>query len=134
MSGILQRYRGISSQEYWRNADEMRILLTKALMRESIVPLRWRYVFTFPIIGLLRTLMADIEEADRQARCSKERLALQDKCKRDCEDILRELQYLISVLKADSIKKGIPLEYGILKSAEMLEREIELIELWKDRV
>ena len=61
---VLKNKRGESQMEFYHTATLARAELTKFVMNDSIVPKRWRPVFTFPIIEKVIALIDNITAAN----------------------------------------------------------------------
>ena len=57
MSNVLKRNRQISQIEYLNSAINIRTEITKMVMREQVIPKRYRYVYSIPIIDKCRELV-----------------------------------------------------------------------------
>ena len=99
MSNVLKRKRAVSDAEFIHNAQNIRTELTRLVMNEKVIPKRYRYVYSVPIIDLCREL---IKNAVTYYNCNgeddktfflynrkKEALYNMRDC---CDNILSELQ------------------------------------------
>lgn len=135
MSSVLARKRGISDMEFYRSAKELRSILTRAVMNENIVPKRWRPVFTFPLIELLRQLIHHIRAANKvypyKPVLVDERKRLQSLAIVDCDYIDDELQYLLETLYMGKIDADQPMPADIEKAGDLLDRTESLLQSWR---
>lgn len=135
MSNVLARKRGISEMEFYNNAREIRAELTRLLMNEKIVPKRWRPVFTYPTIDLIKQLFSCMVQANGiypyKPEQVEERKRLQQYCIGYCEDIFDQLQYMIETLNYQEINTENQLHKRIEYVCNLLEREEILLAGWK---
>lgn len=135
MSSVLKRNRGISEMEFYRTALELRHTLTKALMNENIVPKRWRPIFTFPIIALLKDLFGHMIAANNIYAYKPEQLAerrrMQQYAIDDCERIDDQLQYLLETLYYGKIDADHPMPAEIEKAGDLIDRTEDLLKAWR---
>ena len=57
MSNVLRRNRSVSDAEFIHTAQNIRAEVTRLVMNEKVIPKRYRYVYSIPIIDLCRELM-----------------------------------------------------------------------------
>ena len=69
MSNVLRRNRAISEMEYIHTAIAIRNEVTRLVMNEKIIPKRYRYVYSIPMIDICRKL---IENANTYCNCAGE--------------------------------------------------------------
>ena len=135
MSDVLARKRGISSMEFYKCAVELRDTLTKALMSESIVPKRWRPIFTFPTIDLLKDLFGHLIAANNTFPNSPERVASRKQMQRyalnDLERIDDQLQYLLTTLYYGKIDADHNMPALLEKAGDLSDRTDMLIKAWR---
>lgn len=135
MSSVLARKRGISTMEFYKSAVALRDTLTKALMNESIVPKRWRPVFTFPIIDLLKDLFGHLIAANNIYPNSPERVAARKQMQRfaldDLERIDDQLQYLLSTLYYGKIDADHNMPAQLEAAGDLIDHTDMLIKSWR---
>lgn len=127
MSNVLARNRSVSELEFYKNAVEIRAILTRYFMNEKHIPKRWRPVFTFPGIELIITLMNEIIAAYNtypyKAADLRRRRLHQTQAIIACEQIVQHLQWIIEVLEPDINSFAIVME--------LIDKEIELLKDWR---
>lgn len=65
MSNVLERFRSTSEMEFYQNAVKIRHEVSHFLMNEKNVPKRWRSVYAYPTIGMVRDMIHQIKRANR---------------------------------------------------------------------
>lgn len=99
MSNVLRRNRATSVVEYINNANNIRSEVTRLVMNEKVIPKRYRYVYSIPMIDICRDLvknantyyncMGEDNESSFLYNRKKEALYNMLDC---CNNILAELQ------------------------------------------
>lgn len=121
--GVLKNKRGESQMEFYHTATLARAELTKFVMNDSIVPKRWRPVFTFPIIEKVITLIDNITAANTiypQSMHEYEmRRDYQTKAIITVEQIIQLLQFMLSTLPV-SADKFQPVTELLMKEGALL--------------
>lgn len=135
MSNVLLRHRGISEMEFYRTADTIRGELTRFLMNDKYVPKKWRFVFTYPTIDLIRQLFSDMIEANDIYPHSDEevtrRKAVQQRTIDTCEKIYEQLQYMLTTLNYRNIDADNPIAAQLLKVFDLIDLEERLLKAWR---
>ena len=99
MSNVLKRKRSISETEFLHQAQLIRTEVTRLVMNEKVIPKKYRYVYSIPIIDICRNLNKNAntyyncngEDDESFFLYNRKREALYNM--RDCcNDILSELQ------------------------------------------
>ena len=99
MSNVLRRNRAISDAEYVSKANSIRNEVTRLVMNEKVIPKRYRYVYSIPIIDICRKLtnnankyyncLGEDDESSFLYNRKKKALYNMLDC---CDNILTELQ------------------------------------------
>ena len=99
MSNVLKRKRSISETEFLNKAQLIRAEVTRLVMNEKVIPKKYRYVYSIPIIDICRDLNknattyyhCDGEDDESFFLYNRKKEALYNM--RDCcDNILSELQ------------------------------------------
>lgn len=127
MSNVFRRNHEPTGLEFWDNAQEIEIALTRFLMNEHNVPKKYRYVYAIPILDSVRNLQKHIVSANTiyptdEAELAKRRDE-QQKAVNANEVIIQEIQRMILVLPIDVDKLD---DVG-----ERLLRESALLRAWR---
>jgi hypothetical protein len=127
MSSVLTNRRSISELEFFQNAIALRTELTKFILNDKNVPKSYRLYFALPMKSKLTALMDNITAANTIYPINEHELEqrrdYQTKAIIVCEQILQELQYMISVL---------PINVDRLNpEVEMLLKEVALLKAWR---
>ncbi|MDL2318552.1 hypothetical protein LJC74_05690 [Eubacteriales bacterium OttesenSCG-928-A19] len=117
----------MSELEFYQNATQLRIELTRLVMNEKHVPKRYRFIFAQPIITMLRNLMNGIIAANTIYPTNdhelEQRRDYQTRAIIHCEQLLQELQYMMTVL---------PIGAETLRPAtERIVAETRLLKAWR---
>lgn len=135
MSSVLARFRKISEMEFYRTSYELRSKLTLALMNENIVPKRYRPIFTFPTLEMVRHLIDHIIVAfniyPNSAQLLDDRKAMQRAAIDDLDMIDDQLQYLVETLYKGCIDADKPLPGAIEECGELIDRARPLLVAWR---
>ena len=135
MSNVLARKRSISNMEFYHSADDLRNTLTRALMNENTVPKRWRPVFTFPIIEMVKDLFGHMIAANNTypytAEALAERKRMQLYAINDCERIDDMLQYLLTTVYYGRIDADHPMPAEIERAGDLVGRTETLLKAWR---
>lgn len=127
MSNVLARRRSISELEFYKNACELRAVLTRFVMNEKNVPKRYKFVFAMPMINLLLDLFNNITMANTIYALNEHEAQLrrdyQTKAIANCEQIVQLLQYITDTLTTDINKLKIPVD--------LLKKEMALLRAWR---
>ena len=128
MSNVLSRKRSLSELEFWKNATDIRAVLTRYLMNEKHIPKRWRPVFTFPGIDYARRLMEEITAANTIYPTNETELAQrryhQNEAIVAVEQIIQHCQWMIETLDNVNVSD---FEY----LGALLFRETALLKAWR---
>ena len=127
MSSVLKRKRSISELEFYQNAVQLRIDMTRFVMNEKNVPKRYRFIFAQPIITMLRNMINNIIAANTVYPTSESemetRREYQTRAIINCEQLLQELQYMMTVLPVGADK--------LHTMADRLINETRLLKAWR---
>jgi hypothetical protein len=122
--------------EFYKAAEELRTTLTKALMNDNIVPKRWRPIFTFPILEMLKDLFGHIITANNIYPYSPESVAERKRIQlyaiSDCERIDDMLYYLLVTLYQGKITADQPMPAEIEKAGELLDWTEDRLKAWRN--
>lgn len=127
MSNVLKNRRSISELEFYQNAIRLRTELTRFILSEKNVPKSYRLYFALPMKQKLSELFDNITAANTVYPTNEHEVEIrrdyQTKAIITCEQILQELQYMISVL---------PINVNKLESVtDMLLKEVALLKAWR---
>ena len=127
MSNVLRRKRSVSELEFYHNAEELRVELTRFVMSEKNVPKKYRFVFAQPVVNMLRLMMNNIIAANTVYPTNEHELEMrrdyQTKAIINCEQLIQELQYMMAIL---------PIGADQMKSiAERMITETRLLKAWR---
>ena len=127
MSSVLKNKRSLSELEFYHNATMLRAELTRFVLSEKNVPKSYRLYFALPMKTKLTELFDFITGANtiypKSDHELEQRRDYQTKAIIVCEQILQELQYMISVLPINVTKLD--------NIVEMLNKEIALLKAWR---
>lgn len=105
MSSVFRRYHKPTGLEFWDNAVEIEIFLTRFLMNEKNVPKKYRYVYAIPILNTIRKMQNHIVAANTIYPVNEKELERrreeQQRAINACEVIIQELQRMVLVLPID---------------------------------
>lgn len=145
MSEVLKRKQGISEMEFYRNADNLRTELSAFLMREKVVPSKWRHLITDRALDHIEDMMEYMHDANDIFPFDpdelKERKRLQQCCISCCHKIGEVMQNAIRNVwwetlhatndKGEPTVKRLNLEFHLSEISRMLEFEETLLNGWK---
>ena len=145
MSNVLVRYRGISEMAFYQNAQELRKELSNLLMRDKVVPKKWRHNVTYPALDYMRDMMALMHKANTIYTNSPElvaqRKAVQGLCIEQCDNLWELLQGAMQTCwwqKLHAVnKEGQPtqerlaLEKHLDDIGNLLDYEVRLLQGWQ---
>lgn len=148
MSNVLSRFRSISEMEFYKNAVELRCVLSGFVMQEKYIPKKWRPILAYPTVNLLNTMIEHIIAANGIYPYSGGKLdhellhrrkELQAQAVADCEALFDRLQFIMDEFHFSRLNTG--LDMGIAPQKELpaqlvyigtlLEREETLLKDWR---
>lgn len=131
MSGVYERYRNISDKEFFKNAIDIRVEITKLMASDKVVPKSYRLMSAVPTVATARELVNNIETANAfypntAYNCQQRRhyltLAIAN-----CYHLVQDLQTLKDI--------GLPINLNRFERvAELIEKEIALLRATKKAV
>lgn len=128
MSGVFSRYHQETGLEFWDNAVEIEVFLTRFLMNEKNVPKRYRYVYTVPILHAVQRMQDHIVAANSIFPVTeddlKNRRDEQQKAINACEAVIQRVQRMIPVLSGIDVDK-------LDSVGDRLIRESALLRAWR---
>ena len=128
MSNVFRRNRGATVLEFMDNAGRINESLTRFLMNEKNVPKSYRFMYTFPICGIMHSMKRNIVSANSTFPVNDTSLAMrreyQQKAINDCESIIDALQDMIEVLTGIDVDKLEPV-------GKLLIQESALLRAWR---
>lgn len=134
MSNVLARKRGVSEMEFYHCTKDLRVTATRFLMNDKYVPKRWKPVFTFPMLDLLRDMTNCICAANDIYPYNEDRLLqrtrLQDQAIEDCSKLWDNLQWMIETLFS-WIDADHPMPTQLEQMGELLDRTESLLKAWR---
>lgn len=134
MSNVLARKRGVSEMEFYHCAKDLRVTATRFLMNDKYVSKRWKPVFTFPMLDLLRDMTNCICAANDIYPYNEDRLLqrtrLQDQAIEDCSKLWDNLQWMIETLFS-WIDADHPMPTQLEQMGELLDRTESLLKAWR---
>ena len=146
MSNVLARQRGISDMEFYHTADDLRTELSALLMRDNVIPKKWRHVITYRALNILQDLFDCMHEANRIYPYTPEevteRKRLQQKCISCLDGIYEVMQnamrnvwwqklHAVNKETGQPTKERLLLEKHITDIGNLLDREEMLLVGWK---
>lgn len=141
MSNVLERYRNVSSMEFYNNAKKLRNDMSKFLLSDKNVPKKWRAPFSYVVIGYINKLIDNIRRANRiyprkDENILREKLELQSECIEIIDEIYDKLQWGIDTIWYDTLNKypgdknRVRIDRYIEDFSSSLAREESLIKGW----
>lgn len=127
MSNVFRRNQKSTGLEFWDNAQEIEIFLTRFLMNEKNVPKKYRYVYSIPILNSVRVLQRyivaantiyPVDETELNRRREEQQKAINAN-----EVIIQEIQRMVLVLPIDVDKLDMV--------GQRLLRESALLRAWR---
>ena len=131
MSGVFRRWHEPTGNEFWDNAIELEISLTRFLMNEKFLPKKYRYIYAKPILDTVRRMWVHIVAATSIYPKTPELLKeKRDELKKAIfanETVIQEIQRMVLVLpidvnKTDEIGDKLVRESALLRSARKNSR------------
>ena len=124
MSSVLQRKRSVSDREFYKNAIDIRVELTRLACSESAVPKRYRVILGAPMVETAKSLVDNIAKAEEfypnTAHGVLYRRHYLTLAIADCHRIVQDVQTLKDI--------GLPVNLNRLTDlADMIDREIALL-------
>ena len=127
MSSVLARNRSLSELEFYKNACELRGVLTRFVMSDKNVPKKYRFVFAIPMTELLKDLMYNVTAANTIYPINEHEVQMrrdfQTMAIANCEQIFQMMEYMVDTL---------PIDVNKLKQAiELTMKETALLKSWR---
>ena len=127
MSSVLARNRSLSELEFYKNACELRGVLTRFVMSDKNVPKKYRFVFAIPMTELMKDLMCNVTAANTIYPINEHEVQMrrdfQTMAIANCEQIFQMMEYMVDTL---------PIDVNKLKQAiELTMKETALLKSWR---
>lgn len=128
MSGVFKRNRTETKIQFYVNALDLQKELTEFVMREKVLPKKWRYAIGYPLIEKVDELVDNItyansifptDEQELKKRKYYQTMAIAN-CYQVQNKIIR-MEKCVSTVKIEMLGK----------TMELLEHEITLLKSWK---
>ena len=131
MSGVYERYRNISDKEFFKNAIDIRVEITKLMASDKVVPKSYRLMSAVPTVATARELVNNIETANafypNTAYNVQQRRHYLTLAIANCYHLVQDLQTLKDI--------GLPINLNRFERvAELIEKEIALLRATKKAV
>ena len=128
MSNVYARNRKETSMQFFINALDLQEELTKFVMREKVLPKKWRYAIGYPMIITVDELVDNITYANSIYPTNDEELHLRKNYQTmaicNCFQLQNKLvraERCVQTVKAEHLEKFI----------ELIGKELELLKAWK---
>lgn len=124
MSGVYKSEQSPTGIEFEDTAREIHKELIRLLMNEKLVPKKYRYVYTIPIMNIYHSMRRNITQAN-SIYANKEyllemRLKYQQMAIGDCESIIQEMQDMVYTLDSFPASKTKVLIGMLINEAKLL--------------
>lgn len=128
MSSVFARKRKETSMQFFVNALELQIEITKFVMREKVLPKKWRYAIGYPLIGKVDELVDNITYANSIYPVNEEELRLRKHYQTMA--ICNCFQIQNKLIRAEKCVQTVKIEQ-MEKLIELIGKELELLKAWK---
>ena len=128
MSGVYKRNRTETKLQFFINALDLQVEITKFAMREKVLPKKWRYGIGYPLINKVDELVDNITYANSIYPVDEKELSqrkyYQTLAIANCFQIQNKL------IRAEKCVETVKIDY-LEKIIELIAKEIELLKAWK---
>ena len=128
MSNVYARNRKETSMQFFVNALELQVEITKYVMREKVLPKKWRYAIGYPLITKVDELVDNITYANSIYPVNEEEL--QQRKQYQIMAICNCFQIQNKLIRAEKCVQTVKIEQ-IERIIELIGKELELLKAWK---
>ena len=128
MSNVYARNRKETSMQFFVNALELQVEITKYVMREKVLPKKWRYAIGYPLITKVDELVDNITYANSIYPVNEEEL--QQRKQYQTMAICNCFQIQNKLIRAEKYVQTVKIEQ-IERIIELIGKELELLKAWK---
>ncbi len=128
MSNVYARNRKETSMQFFVNALELQVEITKYVMKEKVLPKKWRYAIGYPLITKVDELVDNITYANSIYPVNEEEL--QQRKQYQTMAICNCFQIQNKLIRAEKCVQTVKIEQ-IERIIELIGKELELLKAWK---
>ena len=128
MSGVYARLRKETAMQFFVNALDLQIEITNYVMKEKVLPKKWRYAIGYPLIGKVDELVDNITYANSIYPVNEEELRLRKHYQTMA--ICNCFQIQNKLIRAEKCVQTVKIEQ-MEKLIELIGKELELLKAWK---
>ena len=128
MSNVYARNRKETSMQFFVNALELQVEITKYVMKEKVLPKKWRYAIGYPLITRVDELVDNITYANSIYPVNEEEL--QQRKQYQTMAICNCFQIQNKLIRAEKCVQTVKIEQ-IERVIELIGKELELLKAWK---
>ena len=128
MSNVYARNRKETSMQFFVNALELQVEITKYVMKEKVLPKKWRYAIGYPLITKVDELVDNITYANSIYPANEEEL--QQRKQYQTMAICNCFQIQNKLIRAEKCVQTVKIEQ-IERIIELIGKELELLKAWK---
>ena len=128
MSGVFKRNRTETKIQFYVNALDLQKELTEFVMREKVLPKKWRYAIGYPLIEKVDELVDNITYANSIYPGNEEEL--QQRKQYQIMAICNCFQIQNKLIRAEKCVQTVKIEQ-IERIIELIGKELELLKAWK---
>lgn len=128
MSNVYARNRKETAMQFFVNALELQVEITKYVMREKVLPKKWRYAIGYPLITKVDELVDNITYANSIYPVNEEEL--QQRKQYQTMAICNCFQIQNKLIRAEKCVQTVKIEQ-IERIIELIGKELELLKAWK---
>ena len=128
MSGVFKRNRTETKIQFYVNALDLQKELTEFVMREKVLPKKWRYAIGYPLIEKVDELVDNITYANSIYPVNEEEL--QQRKQYQTMAICNCFQIQNKLIRAEKWVQTVKIEQ-IERIIELIGKELELLKAWK---
>ena len=128
MSSVFARKRKETSMQFFVNALELQIEITKFVMREKVLPKKWRYAIGYPLISKVDELVDNITYANSIYPTNEDELTQRKQYQTLA--VCNCFQSQNKLIRAEKCVQTVKIEQ-IERIIELIGKELELLKAWK---
>lgn len=128
MSNVYARNRKETSMQFFVNALGLQVEITKFVMKEKVLPKKWRYAIGYPLITKVDELVDNITYANSIYPVNEEEL--QQRKQYQTMAICNCFQIQNKLIRAEKCVQTVKIEQ-IERIIELIGKELELLKAWK---
>ena len=128
MSNVYARNRKETSMQFFVNALELQVEITKYVMKEKVLPKKWRYAIGYPLITKVDELVDNITYANSIYPVNEEEL--QQRKQYQTMAICNCFQIQNKLIRAEKCVQTVKIEQ-IERIIELIGKELEVLKAWK---